>query len=115
MLLLTLTGIELRFHFPDSLLRLLLLKHLKEPLISLELHICNGLVLEAPLVLILCLALPLNELLLGHLVLFLSKLFLSGKSLLEGIFDLLYVLKFGQAGDLLKADPLLEHRLLVLL
>ena len=93
MLLLTLTDIELRFHFPDGLLRLLFLQHLKELLISLELHIGNGLILEAPLVLILGLTLSLNELLLGHLDLFLSKLFLSGQSLFEGIFDLLDVLQ----------------------
>jgi hypothetical protein len=114
-LLLTLAGIELRFHFLDGLLRLLFLKHLKEPLICFELHIGNGLVLEATLVLILGLTLSLNELLLGHLDLFLSKLFLSSQSLFEGIFDLLDVLQLGQAGDLLQADPLLKHRLLVLL
>jgi hypothetical protein len=61
------------------------------------------------------LALSLNKLLLGYLDLFLSKLLLSSQSLLEGIFDLLDVLQLGQAGDLLQADSLLEHRLLVLL
>ena len=45
MLLLTLPRIELRLHFPDSLLRLLFLKHFKQPLISFKLHICDALVL----------------------------------------------------------------------
>lgn len=94
---------------------MLFLKHLKEPLVSLELHVGYGLVLEASLVLILGLTLSLNELLLGYLYLFLSKLFLPGESLFEGIFDLLDVLELGQTGDLLEADPLLKHRLLVLL
>jgi hypothetical protein len=71
--------------------------------------------LEAPLVLILGLALSLNKLLLGYFDLFLSKLFLSSQSLFEGIFDLLDVLQLSQAGDLLQADSLLKHRLLVLL
>ena len=71
--------------------------------------------MEAPLVFILRLALSLNELLFGHLDLFLSKLFLSSQSLFEGIFDLLDVLKLGQACYLLQADSLLKHRLLVLL
>jgi hypothetical protein len=61
------------------------------------------------------LALSLNKLLLGYFDLFLSKLFLSSQSLFEGIFDLLDVLQLSQAGDLLQADSLLEHRFLVLL